>query len=318
MAAAAAIRRRKFSGRELSCSRKFPKTMVMLTALRKHDPYFRWDMTDMGRLLTWVSAGKNTQKGEHKNKSAIHNQRQTWGSSRCSPNITPYCPRQPLYNPYIWQIFRVLSQGYPTFRHNTLQVTIISPTFRRHFWVDDLPSIPSWDMLISWNKTHLKINGWNMSSWRWGRSCSFLNGWFVGSMLIFRGVRIFNHFLGLICFLTETSCRQLPAVRKHWGSTWLKSFWGCCWYIFFTLSATWYHLTSFDNVFYCKKQPQTTPRRVRSQLNSLKFSSAHCFAPLQPWWIANKTASWQQISRPQWIPKSVGSTFIDLFVGTCW
>ena len=29
---------------------------------------------------------------------------------------------------------------------------------------------------------------WNMSSWRFGRSFSFLNGWLVGSMLIFQGV----------------------------------------------------------------------------------------------------------------------------------
>ena len=39
-------------------------------------------------------------------------------SSR-SQNITPYCPIQPLYNPYIGgicgYISRVLSQGYPTF-----------------------------------------------------------------------------------------------------------------------------------------------------------------------------------------------------------
>ena len=39
--------------------------------------------------------------------------------SSCSQNITPYCPIQPLYNPYIggicWYISRVLSQGNPTF-----------------------------------------------------------------------------------------------------------------------------------------------------------------------------------------------------------
>ena len=39
--------------------------------------------------------------------------------SSCSQHITPYCPIQPLYNPYIggigWYISRVLSQGYPTF-----------------------------------------------------------------------------------------------------------------------------------------------------------------------------------------------------------
>ena len=29
---------------------------------------------------------------------------------------------------------------------------------------------------------------WNISSWRFGRSFSFPNGWFVGSMFIFQGV----------------------------------------------------------------------------------------------------------------------------------
>ena len=36
--------------------------------------------------------------------------------------------------------------------------------------------------------TPWKIFTWNMSSWRFGRSCSFLNGSFVGSMLLFQGV----------------------------------------------------------------------------------------------------------------------------------
>ena len=39
-------------------------------------------------------------------------------SSRAQ-NISPYCPKQPLYRPYMggicWYISRVLSQGYPTF-----------------------------------------------------------------------------------------------------------------------------------------------------------------------------------------------------------
>ena len=30
---------------------------------------------------------------------------------------------------------------------------------------------------------------WNMSSWRFGRTVAFLNGWFLGSMLIFQGVQ---------------------------------------------------------------------------------------------------------------------------------
>ena len=36
--------------------------------------------------------------------------------------------------------------------------------------------------------TPLKINGWNIIMKVWFRSFSFLNGWFVGSMLIFQGV----------------------------------------------------------------------------------------------------------------------------------
>ena len=58
-------------------------------------------------------------------KSYIHNIKgKMWvplgeyPSSR-SQNITPYCPIQPLYKPYIggrcWYVSRVLSQGYPTF-----------------------------------------------------------------------------------------------------------------------------------------------------------------------------------------------------------
>ena len=39
--------------------------------------------------------------------------------SSCSPNITPFCPIQPLYNPYIGGILLVYMsrtlQGYPTF-----------------------------------------------------------------------------------------------------------------------------------------------------------------------------------------------------------
>ena len=46
--------------------------------------------------------------------------------SSCSPIITPCCPIEPLYNPYIggicWYICRVLSQGYPTFPFDTCKV----------------------------------------------------------------------------------------------------------------------------------------------------------------------------------------------------
>ena len=48
-------------------------------------------------------------------------------SSR-SQNITPYCPIQPLYNPYIGgicgYISRVLSQGYPTFPFDNIPVPL--------------------------------------------------------------------------------------------------------------------------------------------------------------------------------------------------
>ena len=37
------------------------------------------------------------------------------------------------------------------------------------------------------NITPLKINGWNIIMEVWFRSCSFLSGWFEGSMLIFQG-----------------------------------------------------------------------------------------------------------------------------------
>ena len=42
----------------------------------------------------------------------------------------------------------------------------------------------------------LKINGWNMSSWRFGRWFSFLNVWFVSSMLIYawQTAIYFDHF----------------------------------------------------------------------------------------------------------------------------
>ena len=49
--------------------------------------------------------------------------------------------------------------------------------------------------------TPLKINGWNIIPWRFGRSFSFLNWWFVGSMLIFQGViwpeNVETHYLCL-------------------------------------------------------------------------------------------------------------------------
>ena len=45
-----------------------------------------------------------------------------------------------------------------------------------------------WWFFIPPKTTPLKINGWNIIPWRFGRSCSFLNWWFIGSMLIFQGV----------------------------------------------------------------------------------------------------------------------------------
>ena len=35
------------------------------------------------------------------------------------------------------------------------------------------------------------LEDWNMSSWGFGRSFAFLNGWLVCSMLIFQGVEVF-------------------------------------------------------------------------------------------------------------------------------
>ena len=74
----------------------------------------------------------------------------------CFPNITPYCLIQPLYNLYIsgirydmcvLYISRVLSEGYPTFpfdnSHGVCKFINIIYTF-------------------------LKINGRNMSSWKFG------------------------------------------------------------------------------------------------------------------------------------------------------
>lgn len=52
MSAAAAIRRRKFSGRELSCSRKLPQNDGNADSPKKQqNHHFPWDMTDMGMLL---------------------------------------------------------------------------------------------------------------------------------------------------------------------------------------------------------------------------------------------------------------------------
>ena len=105
----------------------------------------------------------------------------------------------------------------------------------------------------------------------------------VGDISISWRVSIFNHFLGLmICFFPNIlSTAILPAVRKR------------CWYmgevilgmllvhVLYIMS----YLVPFDHLtmFFLQETTQTTPRRVRSQLNSLKFSSAHCFAPVQPW-----------------------------------
>ena len=49
---------------------------------------------------------------------------------------------------------------------------------------------------------------WNMSSWRLGRWFSFLNGWFVGSMLIFQGVN--NSF-----YLTHFGFSLSGKINKH-------------------------------------------------------------------------------------------------------
>ena len=50
-------------------------------------------------------------------------------------------------------------------------------------------SIVNYPNVGKYTKKHTGRLTWNMSSWRFGRSVSFQNGWLVGSMLIFQGVR---------------------------------------------------------------------------------------------------------------------------------
>ena len=57
--------------------------------------------------------------------------------------------------------------------------------------------------------TPWKINGWNIIPWRFGRSFSFLNGWLVGSMLIFQGVVLNRVYWGGI-FFRGFSCHITP------------------------------------------------------------------------------------------------------------
>ena len=66
---------------------------------------------------------------------------------------------------------------------------------------------------------------WNMSSWRFGRSFSFLNGWLVGSMLIFQGEVVFawqvcvGDLLGMVSSRDPKSkvIRDLQVGDKVWS-----------------------------------------------------------------------------------------------------
>ena len=82
----------------------------------------------------------------------------------------------------------------------------------------------------------LKINGWNMSSWRFGRSFSFQNGWFVGSMLIFQGVS--KRICRLITSVAPKTNQRFflrlrfpwkpiyPSLWAHWSNiTWWLFWW---------------------------------------------------------------------------------------------
>ena len=72
--------------------------------------------------------------------------------------------------------------------------------------------------------TPRKINGWNIIMEVWFRSFSFLNGWFVGSMLIFQGVVACNNpNLNLTKFLRKHPhiyiCQFL--VKKNGRDFWM-------------------------------------------------------------------------------------------------
>ena len=73
-------------------------------------------------------------------------------SSR-SQNITPYCPIQPLYNPYIGgicgYISRVLAQGYPTFpfhSRTSMKKPAVFGQDARLSYRPDIPSRPQADL----------------------------------------------------------------------------------------------------------------------------------------------------------------------------
>ena len=66
--------------------------------------------------------------------------------------------------------------------------------YRSGTWYIHSSSLKSWHVFFfpggESTKTPMKMNGWNMSSWSFGRWFSFRNGWFLGSILVFQGVYI--------------------------------------------------------------------------------------------------------------------------------
>ena len=72
-----------------------------------------------------------------------------------------------------------------------------------------------------------------MSSWRFGgRSFSFPNGWFVGSMLIFQGVTRAEVFVGFCLFLfyiwdlwpIQKNWKMIFQANHHASLAWMKAF----------------------------------------------------------------------------------------------
>ena len=121
-------------------------------------------------------------------------------------------------------------RGFLQVKQLNLQVSL--PIFTSGFHMDHSGPIPwfcTWHPWVFWgvhefghqnhrkSPTHqdiwltpLKINGWNMSSWRFGRSFYFLNGWFVGAMLFFQGVAVGHSYAGQV-FVCDLTIRNLLA-----------------------------------------------------------------------------------------------------------
>ena len=115
------------------------------------------------------------------------------GTLAVVPHITPYCPMQRLYNPYIggicWYISRVLSKGTQLF---PLTCTIPCAYLSREWLVPFL--INFWNWLVVWSVGLLKIHWWlpsvfakattrrMMVTW-WGCECKATLQLFVQLML---------------------------------------------------------------------------------------------------------------------------------------